>query len=256
MSKQVVKIINEQKILGKDFRVYRSIEEPLFLAKDVAEWLNNKNTSQMIKDAEIDEDEKGIFLTDTLGGIQKQLFVTEDGLYELLMQSRKPVAKPLKKEIKSILKQLRKTGAVILEYASEESIDFEKRFGKYRIRKTFMNSKSIEADYKEFKELSQGEWKAKRLDNNDRIKLCNIICSALEERLKINMADMKGSEMLSLREAITDIKDDIIKLANKKHGGIKAGQTKEINRLEEQNDKLIDRYVKFVHKEIDKMKSR
>ncbi len=111
-----------------------------------------------------------------------------------------------------------------------------------------MNSTNIEADYKEFKELSQVEWKAKRLNNNDRIKLSNIICDALEERLKTNMADMKGSEMLSLREAITDIKDDIIKLGNKKHGGIKAGQTKEINRLEEQSDKLIDRYVKLLHK--------
>ncbi len=80
MSRQVVKIINEQKILGKDFRVYGSVEEPLFLAKDVAKWLNNKNTSQMIKDAEIDEDEKGIFLTDTLGGKQKLLFLTEEKL--------------------------------------------------------------------------------------------------------------------------------------------------------------------------------
>jgi|GEM_PF-6494544 len=202
----------------------------------------------MIKDAEIDEDEKGIFLTDTLGGKQKLLFLTEDGLYELLMQSRKPVAKPLKKEIKSILKQLRKTGVVILDHAESEAIDFEKKYGKYRIRKTFMKSENIMSDYREFKELSQGEWKAKRLDNNDRIKLSNIICDALEERLKNNMIDMKGSEMLSLREAITDIKDDIIKLANKKHGGIKAGQTKEINELEKQNDKLIDRYVKLLHK--------
>lgn len=147
-----------------------------------------------------------------------------------------------------VLEQLRKTGVVILEDASDESIDFEKKYGKYRIRKTFMNSKNIEADYKEFKELSQPEWKAKRLDNNDRIKLCNIICSALEERLQTNMADIKGSEMLSLRETITDIKDDIIKLANKKHGGIKARQTKEINRFEEQNDKLVDRYINLLHK--------
>lgn len=67
---------------------------------------------------------------------------------------------------------------------------------------------------------------------------------------------MKGSEMLFLRQSITGIKDDSIKLGNKKHGAIKAGQTKEIKQLEYQNDELIDKYVKFVHKEIDKMKTR
>ncbi|WP_300854391.1 BRO family protein, partial [uncultured Clostridium sp.] len=31
-------------------------------------------------------------------------FLTEDGLYEVLMQSRKPIAKAFKKEVKKILK--------------------------------------------------------------------------------------------------------------------------------------------------------
>lgn len=37
-------------------------------------------------------------------------FLTEDGLYEVLMQSRKPKAKEFKKEVKKILKSIRKTG--------------------------------------------------------------------------------------------------------------------------------------------------
>ncbi|AQS09666.1 hypothetical protein CLOBY_17970 [Clostridium saccharobutylicum] len=246
MSKTIIKIINEQKILGREFRVYGTVDEPLFLAKDVAEWLEERDGYTVAR--KVDEDEKVTHNVCTLGGTQKAIFLTEDGFYEVLMQSRKPIAKPFKKEVKAILKQLRKTSVVILETAQEEAIDFEKKYGKYRIRKTFMNSKNIEADYKEFKELSQVEWKAKRIDNNDRIKLCNIICGSLETRLKENMADMKGSEMLSLRETITEIKDDIIKLSNKKHGGIKAGQIKEIKQLEEQNDKLIDRYIKLIHK--------
>lgn len=40
-------------------------------------------------------------------------FLTEDGLYEVLMQSRKPIAKQWKKEVKTILKTLRKTGGYI-----------------------------------------------------------------------------------------------------------------------------------------------
>ena len=41
---------------------------------------------------------------------QEYWFLTEDGLYEVLMQSRKPKAKEFKKEVKKILKSIRKTG--------------------------------------------------------------------------------------------------------------------------------------------------
>lgn len=50
------------------------------------------------------------------GGFQgntEYWFLTEDGLYEVLMQSRKPIAKQFKKEVKKILKTLRKTGGYI-----------------------------------------------------------------------------------------------------------------------------------------------
>ena len=59
----------------------------------------------------IDEDEK-VSLTNpnNVCGGQNAWFLTEDGLYEVLMQSRKPIAKQFKREVKSILKQIRKTG--------------------------------------------------------------------------------------------------------------------------------------------------
>ena len=43
-------------------------------------------------------------------------FLTEEGLYEVLMQSRKPIAKEFKKQVKIILKDIRKHGM----YAAEE----------------------------------------------------------------------------------------------------------------------------------------
>lgn len=121
MSKQL-KAVHNQEVLGKEFVVYGDIQNPLFLAKDVANWIGNKNTSQMIKDAELDEDEKGIFLTDTLGGIQELLFINEGGLYEILMQSRKPIAKSFKKEVKKILKEIRLNGGYISSNASVEQV--------------------------------------------------------------------------------------------------------------------------------------
>lgn len=39
--------------------------------------------------------------------------MTEDGLYEVLMTSRKPIAKQFKKEVKKILKEIRLTGGYV-----------------------------------------------------------------------------------------------------------------------------------------------
>ena len=113
MQNVVLNIIQETEILGKDVRLYRSIEDPLFEASEVASWLDVKNVSQMLKQADIDESEKAIFLKYTLGGNQKTLFITEDAMYEVLMRSRKKEAKPFRKEIKKYLKSIRLTGAAI-----------------------------------------------------------------------------------------------------------------------------------------------
>lgn len=108
--------IKEQELLGKDFKVYGTLENPLFLARDVAEWIDYSktsegyyNTSKMLMS--IDEDEKVTITNSNSGG--NKLFLTEDGLYEVLMQSRKPIAKQFKKEVKKILKEIRKTGGYI-----------------------------------------------------------------------------------------------------------------------------------------------
>lgn len=44
----------------------------------------------------IDEDEKLTITNSNSGG--SKIYLTEDGLYEVLMQSRKPIAKAFKKE--------------------------------------------------------------------------------------------------------------------------------------------------------------
>lgn len=104
-------IINEQEVLGKHFKVYGTPENPLFLAKDVASWIEHSDVSTMLRN--VDEDEKVTNNVCTHGGVQKSWFLTEDGLYEVLMQSRKPIAKEFKKQVKIILKSIRKHGGYI-----------------------------------------------------------------------------------------------------------------------------------------------
>lgn len=104
-------IFEEREVLGKDFKIYGTKENPLFLAKDVKEWIEHSDVSMMLK--KVDEEEKVTNNVCTLGGIQQAWFLTEDGLYEVLMQSRKPIAKQFKKEVKKILKQIRTTGGAV-----------------------------------------------------------------------------------------------------------------------------------------------
>ena len=115
-----VKIIHKEIILGKEIDVWGTFEEPYFRASDVASWLGFKNISTSLKC--LDPEELTKF---NLGSRQGEVwFLTEDGLYDFLMQSRKPAAKEFKKGVKAILKEIRKTGAyvAIKEYDTEEDI--------------------------------------------------------------------------------------------------------------------------------------
>lgn len=69
------------------------------------------NNSKMIRN--VDDDEKGTNIIHTPGGNQQVWMLTENGLYEVLMQSRKPIAKEFKKGVKAILKEIRKNGGYI-----------------------------------------------------------------------------------------------------------------------------------------------
>lgn len=115
-----IKVIDERSVLGKKFKVYGTTENPLVLAKDVAEWIDYsykdsrktaRDTSKMLKT--IDEEEKLVGTLFLSGQNREAWFLTEDGLYEVLMQSRKPIAKEFKKEVKKILKQIRLTGGAV-----------------------------------------------------------------------------------------------------------------------------------------------
>ena len=111
-TKEVQVLENEVTLMGKTFNVYGTVEEPLFRAKDVADWLDITNVSQMVQS--VDEDEKGIYNVYTLGGNQDVLFLTENGVYEVLMLSRKPIAKEFKKEVKKMLHALRTKKAALM----------------------------------------------------------------------------------------------------------------------------------------------
>lgn len=104
-----LKVIDRREVLEQDFKVYGTKEAPLFLARDVAEWLEHNKPSELT--AVLDDDEKLMAIVSHSGQRRNMWFLTEDGLYEVLMQSRKPIAKQFKREVKKILKELRINGS-------------------------------------------------------------------------------------------------------------------------------------------------
>lgn len=113
-------------------------------AADVCKAVGVKNYRDTIKN--LDADEKGVGLTDTLGGPQKVTVVNESGLYTLIMRSRKPEAKRFRKWVTGeVLPSIRKTGAYsvagfgmdmgILQKAVREAAEVEAARCRYELWK-------------------------------------------------------------------------------------------------------------------------
>lgn len=90
--------------------------EPMFVAKDVCAALNIAPTAA----SRLDEDEKGLRLTQTPGGEQNVLLVSEPGFYKLVMRSRKPEAKAFQRWVThEVLPALRRDGGYMVARADE-----------------------------------------------------------------------------------------------------------------------------------------
>lgn len=115
-----VKIINKSTFLDKEIDVWGSVERPLFRANDLMNWLGIKNVTTLIERVDKEEVLK-LNLSSRSGDTW---FLTEDGLYEVLMSSRKPIAKQFKKGVKKILHEIRTKGGYIAtnENDSDEDI--------------------------------------------------------------------------------------------------------------------------------------
>lgn len=89
--------------------VYSSADEPLFKALDVAEMIeySDGNTWRML---DMCEDDEKLNLPLVVAGQRRNVsFVTETGLYNVLSQSRKPLARGWRRIIHNELIQLRKS---------------------------------------------------------------------------------------------------------------------------------------------------
>ncbi len=115
-----LEVIRTGNFNGLRLDIYGDFENPLFMARAVAEMIDYGKTSKGYYDVQamlrvVDEDEKAKAVP--LEGTtinnrrrQKVWFLTEQGLYEVLFQSRKPKAKEFKHWVKQVLKEIRTQG--------------------------------------------------------------------------------------------------------------------------------------------------
>lgn len=93
-------------------RTAGSADNPIFCLADVCKvlGLSAKGVNQRLTDEVI----SNYPITDSLGRTQQALFVNEDGLYDVILDSRKPEARLFRKWVTSeVLPSIRKTGGYI-----------------------------------------------------------------------------------------------------------------------------------------------
>lgn len=156
MAKEIINVLKQTELLGHQFSVYGTAEEPLFLAKEVAECIEYDTSSLNKFTAQVDDDEKVRKIVPTLGGNQEMWLLTEDGIYEVLMQSRKPIAKQFKKGVKKILHDIRTTGGYIAtteEESPEEIMAKALLVAQATIKRKEERMKQLEAETEHQREV-------------------------------------------------------------------------------------------------------
>jgi prophage antirepressor-like protein len=115
-----------------------------WVAKDACDALGIKNPGDAVSD--FPANEKGVVLSDTLGGPQKMLCVNEPGLYRLVFRARKPKAEAFKTWVfEKVLPQIRRTGScggagkaaeafLIIRYLEEENKSLRREVRRYETR--------------------------------------------------------------------------------------------------------------------------
>lgn len=112
--KDVIKIFNNAEF-GQIRTSVTESGEPLFCLADVCKALGLV-AKEVNRRLEKDEVVSTHPIVDRLGRTQQALFVNEDGLYDVILDSRKPEAKAFRKWItKEVLPSIRKTGGYIIE---------------------------------------------------------------------------------------------------------------------------------------------
>jgi len=179
--------MNELEMFNNDnfgeVRAFKKDDEVWFVAKDVCNSLEIKNTTDAVK--RLDGDEKGLDSIYTPGGDQEMTVVNEFGLYNLVLGSRKKEAKEFKRWIThEVLPDIRKNGM----YATESTVE-----------KMLNDPESAIEMLEEYKEVKE---------ENQSLQTHKSVLDKNKKSLALNGAPSNGND-ISIKEFVEWINEDL-----------------------------------------------
>jgi prophage antirepressor-like protein len=137
---------------GSNIQVYGTYEEPLFKAKDIGDLLEMSNIREVIKLFNYKQ-RCDVSFTDAMGRKQTTTFLTEQGLYKVLMRSRKKIGEQFQDWVYEVI------GEIHLK-------------GRNDLRKQLKLKEEMEIEYKQLlkvKEKELLEYKEKTYEEIEKI---------------------------------------------------------------------------------------
>lgn len=131
---------------NNDVRTVEMNGEPWFVGKDVCKALGIAKYRDVAD--RLDADERAPVRVDTLGGAQEMICINESGLYNVILRSDKPAAKPFRKWVTAeVLPAIRKNGGYI---ANQETMTDAELMSQALL----VAQKTLEARTKRLEELA------------------------------------------------------------------------------------------------------
>ncbi|TGY54144.1 phage antirepressor KilAC domain-containing protein [Parabacteroides distasonis] len=207
MLKHPIYVLKQTELLGHQFTVYGTAENPLFLVKEIAEVLEYSERNSCKLTNLVEKDEKVRNIITTLGGNQEVWLLTEDGLYEVLMQSRKPIAKQFKKGVKQILHEVRTTGGYIATKADDTPEEIMARaltIAQATLEKREERLKQLEAENKQ-KQEEITELRAENVELQHQSEYARFILQSKKTVLVTQIAQDYGMTAIRFNALLRDL---------------------------------------------------
>lgn len=139
--------MNELQTFTYNSAQVRTVEkggEPWFVLKDVCEILGLGTPARVAE--RLDDDEKGMSQIHTPGGKQEMTIISESGLYNVILRSDKPEAKPFRKWVTGeVLPSIRKTGSYSVKpEKSNKSLEIKEINARVRLSNQFLKIAKID----------------------------------------------------------------------------------------------------------------
>lgn len=192
-----------------DVRFVGTWDAPEWIAQDVCGILGIKNISDAV--GRLRPNQKGVVITDTLGGQQEMLTVKESGLYALIFKSRKTVAERFQDWVfEEVLPSIRKNGYYV-------SPDQHQSFQQARVSGKFSRrslTDAIQSYVKRHPELSDNakRWIYKNVTDSLYRQVYDKQAKKLVELIGCDKGHLRDNLNLDELVVISSIEDTAIRL--------------------------------------------